>query len=108
MRRHPEIGYRIISSSPEYSELSEDILCHHERWDGKGYPQGLPGKDIPYRARIIAIADAYDAMTSQRTYRKVFTKEEAIEEIKRCSGTQFDPIIAMKFVKALEKDNNLQ
>ncbi len=103
IRRHPEIGYRIISSSPEYSEISEDILSHHERWDGKGYPQGLSGKDIPYRARIIAIADAYDAMTSERTYRKTFTEKEAIEEIKRCSGTQFDPIIAMKFVDSLEQ-----
>lgn len=109
MRRHPEIGYRIISSSPEYSEISEDILSHHERWDGKGYPQGLVGKDIPFRARIIAIADAYDAMTSsKRTYRKKFTKSEALEEIKRCSGTQFDPIIAMKFVESLKNNNDDQ
>ncbi|MDD3113624.1 MAG: HD domain-containing phosphohydrolase [Candidatus Izemoplasmatales bacterium] len=104
IKRHPEIGYRILSSSSEYAEISEDILSHHERWDGDGYPQGLKGKDIPYRARIIAIADAYDAMTSDRPYRKALSKEEALAEIIRCSGTQFDPSIARKFVDNFQSD----
>lgn len=103
IKRHPEIGYRILSSSSEYAEFAEDILSHHERWDGKGYPQGLKGKEIPYRARIIAIADAYDAMTSSRPYRQGLSHEFAMEEIAKNAGTQFDPIIAKKFIESFEK-----
>ncbi len=91
VKRHPEIGYRIISTAPEYSEIAHDILSHHEKYDGTGYPRGIKGEDIPIRARIVAIADAYDAMISKRTYREPFSKKQAIEEIKRCSGSQFDP-----------------
>jgi diguanylate cyclase (GGDEF)-like protein len=104
IKRHPEIGYRILSSSSEFAEISEDILSHHERWDGNGYPQGLKGNNIPYRSRIIAIADAYDAMTSERPYRKAMTREQALAEIVRCSGTQFDPTIATKFVALFQKE----
>lgn len=99
IKTHPEIGYRIISHAPEYAEIAEDILSHHERYDGTGYPRGLKGDEIPIRARIIAIADAYDAMISNRPYRKALTKEEAIEEIKKCSGTQFDPKLVEIFLK---------
>ena len=104
IKRHPEIGYRIISSSGEYQEISEDILMHHERWDGKGYPQGIKGDNIPLRARIIAIADAFDAMTSERPYRGAMSETDAIEEIKRCSGTQFDPEIATTFVDSFRSN----
>ncbi|MGD9605003.1 MAG: HD domain-containing phosphohydrolase, partial [Bacilli bacterium] len=102
IKRHPEIGYRILLTSPDYAEIAEDILAHHERWDGKGYPRGLKGNDIPLRARIIAIADAYDAMTSSRPYRSALSKQYAMDEVKKNAGTQFDPDIALKFVKTFE------
>lgn len=99
IKRHPEIGYRILSSSHEFSEISNFILEHHERWDGKGYPKGIKGERISMEARIIAIGDAYDAMTSNRLYRDTLTEKEAASEIKRCSGTQFDARIARVFIE---------
>ena len=99
IKRHPEIGYRILSSTPEYASIAEDILSHHERYDGNGYPRGLKGEEIPIRARIIALADSYDAMTSDRPYRIGMSHEEAIEEITRCRGTQFDPKITDIFLE---------
>lgn len=107
IKRHPEIGYRIISTSPEYQEIAYDILSHHERYDGKGYPQGLKGDEIPLRARIVAIADAYDAMTSNRPYRKALTKDEAIHEIMKASGTQFDPALVEIFLDVLHDHPDL-
>lgn len=98
IRKHPEIGYRILSSSTEFSEVSEDVLQHHERWDGKGYPRGLKGEEISVKARIIAIADAYDAMTSDRAYRKALSIEYAIKEIEKYSGKHFDPFIVKIFL----------
>ena len=83
----------------EFSELAQFILEHHERWDGKGYPKGLKSEDVSIEGRIIAIADSYDAMTSYRTYRKALSEEEAVAEIKRCAGTQFDPDLAKIFVE---------
>jgi diguanylate cyclase (GGDEF)-like protein len=103
MKRHPETGYRILSSIPEYGEIAEDILSHHERWDGKGYPRELKGEEIPIRARIISIADAYDAMISDRPYRPKMTHEEAIEELKVNKGTQFDPKLIDIFMTILSK-----
>ncbi|MFA6308212.1 MAG: HD domain-containing phosphohydrolase [Clostridia bacterium] len=97
--RHPEIGYRILSSVSEFSELSKFVLEHHEKWDGTGYPRGLKGKGISWQARIIAVADAYDAMTTERPYKKAKTKDEAIDEINKCSGTQFDPDIVRILIK---------
>ena len=93
MKKHPESGSRILASANEFSELAHYILYHHERWDGKGYPQGIKGEDNPIQSRIISVADAYDAMTSTRTYKNPSSKEDAIIELKRCSGTQFDPRI---------------
>ena len=101
MKKHPEIGYRIASSTPELSPIAEYILCHHERWDGKGYPQGLAGKDIPLISRILAVVDAYDAMTQDRPYRKAMSHADAILEIRNNTGTQFDPDIALIFLDSL-------
>ena len=103
MKRHPEIGYRIAMASPELIPIAESILCHHERWDGSGYPQGLGGERIPLLSRVLAIVDSYDAMTQDRPYRKAMTREEAIREIERNSGTQFDPRILGLFVGILKK-----
>jgi len=98
IEKHPESGWRILSSSDEFSDLENFILCHHERWDGQGYPNGLIGEQIPLESRIIAVADAYDAMTGERSYRTAISKDEAAKEIMRCSGSQFDPKIADVFV----------
>jgi len=97
MKRHPEIGYRILSSVSEFSEIAVCILEHHERWDGTGYPRGLKGNNICLEARILAIADAYDAMTSGRTYQPALTAQEALAEIHSCEGAQFDPEIVRLF-----------
>jgi diguanylate cyclase (GGDEF)-like protein/PAS domain S-box-containing protein len=99
MKKHPEIGQRILSAVKDFSEIGDYIFEHQEKWDGTGYPQGLKGDEILLQARIIAVADSYDAMTTQRNYREAFSEEEAIQEIKRCSGTQFDPTIARIFVE---------
>ncbi len=107
VKKHPERGYRILSSGPNMKEIATSCLHHHERWDGLGYPNSLKGKDIPVQSRIISLADAYDAMISKRTYKTALTKEEAIEEIKRNMGTQFDPEIAKVFInKVLLKSKN--
>jgi len=103
IRTHPDIGYRILSVVNEMSECADVILAHHERWDGKGYPKGLVGDEIPLMSRIIAIADAYSAMTETSHYKEIKMPVEAIEEIERFSGSQFDPILGRKFA-ALMKD----
>lgn len=104
VKRHPEIGYRIAHASPELLPVATGILAHHERFDGQGYPQGLRGTEIPLIARIIAIVDAFDAMVSGRPYRKASTRKEALEEIKRNAGTQFDPFLVSVFLKVMEED----
>ncbi len=102
MRKHPEKGYRIAQASTDLAEVSDLILKHHERWDGQGYPLGLVGEEIPIECRILAIVDAYDAMTSDRPYRKAMSLEEAKQEIKKFSGTQFDPDLVEVFLKMLQ------
>lgn len=103
IRRHPEIGYRIALTIPELQGIAGYILCHHERWDGTGYPQGLSGEEIPYIARIISVIDAYDAMTQDRPYREGMSGEAAALEIVRHMGTQFDPEVSRVFIeRALE------
>ena len=99
IKKHPEIGYRILSSANEYTEVAGFVLEHQEKWDGSGYPKGLKEQNISLGARIIAIADAYDAMTSNRTYKERKTHQEALEEIAEKSGSQFDPEIAKIFIK---------
>jgi len=99
MRKHPEIGFRIAQNNVDLAPISEYILSHHERWDGKGYPRGLHGEEIPVLSRILAVVDAFDAMTNERIYSKPRSAETAAEEILRCAGTQFDPIIAQIFVE---------
>ena len=102
MRRHSEIGYRILSAVSEFSDLAQAILEHHERWNGKGYPQGLSGEQISYHARIIAIADSYDAMTGERSYRTPLTKEDAVEEIFNNRGILYDQQIVQVFVSTID------
>lgn len=104
IKRHPEIGYRILHSANDMIEISEYVLSHHERWDGAGYPKGISGKNIPIQSRIISIADAYDAISSDRSYRKKNTKEEALRELERCKGTQFDPTLVSAFVEMILED----
>ena len=99
IHHHPETGYRLLGTSSEYYNIAEYVLAHHERWDGKGYPKGLKGEAIHWKARIINLADAYDAMTCARPYRKALSEEQAVAEIKKHAGTQFDPDIARVFVE---------
>jgi len=101
VRRHSEIGYQILRSINEFSKIADYVLEHHERWDGEGYPKGLKGEEISLEARIVAVADAYEAMISNRTYSKALSKEEAIDEFRRCSGSQFDPEITKVFTEML-------
>lgn len=99
IKKHPAIGYRIASTVPELRHIAEYILCHHERWDGKGYPQGLAGEEIPLLSRIIAIADAFDSMTQERAYRGAMSAGAAADEILRGAGGQFDPGLARAFAE---------
>jgi HD-GYP domain-containing protein (c-di-GMP phosphodiesterase class II) len=98
MERHSEIGHRIATVIPELQPIAEFILKHHERWDGKGYPMGLKGEQIPLEDRILSIVDAFDAMTSDRPYRKAMTADEAFAELRKCQGIQFDPILVELFL----------
>ncbi len=107
IKKHPEAGWRILSSAKEFVELADFINEHHEKWDGTGYPKGLKGEEISIEARIITIADTYDAMTSRRAYKKALNKEEAIAELLRCRGTQFDPEIVDVFVNKVLLNSNI-
>ena len=100
LQRHPQIGYRMLESLG-VEPIAEWVLHHHERWDGDGYPDRLRGDEIPLGARIIFVADAYDAMTSERVYRRPLSPREALEELERCSGSQFDPQIVEAFSEEL-------
>lgn len=105
MQRHSEVGQRIAQSSVDLQPIADWILKHHERWDGKGYPLGIAGYDIPLECRILSIVDSFDAMTSDRPYRKALSLEAAIAELKRNSGTQFDPMIVGEFVRLIQKEH---
>jgi HD-GYP domain-containing protein (c-di-GMP phosphodiesterase class II) len=99
MKKHPEIGARILADIKQIRDIIPGVLHHHERYDGKGYPGGLAGENIPQMGRILCLADCFDAMTSNRTYRKALPLEVALTEIRRCSGTQFDPGLAEAFLR---------
>ncbi|MCG8422738.1 MAG: response regulator [Proteobacteria bacterium] len=102
-REHPDKGKRILEPVPCMHGLINGCWCHHERFDGNGYPRGLSGQNIPLEGRIVAIADAYDAMTKDRAYRRALPHAVAVEEIERCKGTQFDPEIAEVFLRVIEE-----
>jgi HD-GYP domain-containing protein (c-di-GMP phosphodiesterase class II) len=99
MRRHPVIGERILSAAPALAQAAKLVRASHERFDGRGYPDRLAGEDIPLGARIIFVCDAYDAMTSGRPYRDGMSAAEALDELRRCAGTQFDPIVVDVFCR---------
>jgi diguanylate cyclase (GGDEF)-like protein len=98
IKKHPETGYRITGATHGMNAIAEDILYHHERWDGRGYPQGLKGEQIPLASRILAIIDTFDVMTHDRPYKKAVSEREAVIEIKSCSGSQFDPKLVAAFI----------
>ncbi|HEX2952494.1 MAG TPA: HD domain-containing phosphohydrolase, partial [Bacillota bacterium] len=104
IKRHSEIGYRFLSTVNDMSELAEYLLAHHERWDGQGYPKGLRGEDIPLQSRIVAVIEAYDFMTNERIHKNALSQSEAIGELYKNAGKQFDPTIVEAFVeKVLNK-----
>jgi len=98
-KRHAHLGSRIVSAVTELEEVGRAILHHHERFDGKGYPDRLAGDQIPLLSRILTVADSYDAMTSDRPYRTSVSHRQAMEEVARCRGTQFDPMVADAFLQ---------
>jgi diguanylate cyclase (GGDEF)-like protein len=106
IKKHSEAGYQILKSVEEYSSLAEYVLCHHERWDGLGYPRNLEGEKIPLTARIIAVADAFESMTAGRPYKKAMNKNEAVLELRKNAGTQFDPEIVEVFIEKVLNCND--
>ena len=100
VREHPEAGARMVALDRSLRPALPGVLYHHERWDGLGYPAGRAGSEIPFEARILAVADCFDAMTSNRPYRAALHPNEAIDEVERCAGTQFDPDVALVFLEA--------
>ncbi|MEL7656359.1 MAG: HD-GYP domain-containing protein [Bacillota bacterium] len=103
--QHPEIGYKILCTSIEMSEIAKYVLYHHERYDGLGYPKGLKGEEIPLLSRIISVVDSYDAMTNQRVYRETLNKDMAVMELLRNKGKQFDPDIVDIFIEKVLVQN---
>ncbi|MCX7905852.1 MAG: HD domain-containing protein [Elusimicrobiales bacterium] len=105
MKKHPEIAYQILSPIEFLNPVAKMIRYHHEWYNGMGYPEGLKGEEIPLGSRIVSVIDAWDAMTSDRPYRKALSKEQAIEELKKGSGKQFDPKVVSAFLELLEEEN---
>ena len=102
VRAHPETGARLVVLDDALRPAIPGVLYHHERWDGAGYPSGRAGAEIPFEARILAVVDSFDAMTSDRPYRAALPAERAVAEVDRCSGSQFDPDVALAFLEAWE------
>jgi HD-GYP domain-containing protein (c-di-GMP phosphodiesterase class II) len=98
MKTHPLIGVQIVAPIAFLDDSVDIIRCHHERWDGKGYPDGLRAEGIPLGARIFSVCDTFDAMTSDRPYRRALPFDDAVAEIERCGGTQFDPDVVTAFI----------
>ncbi|RCW54918.1 HD domain-containing phosphohydrolase [Halanaerobium sp. ST460_2HS_T2] len=103
IQTHPAVGHRVLNATEEFSHISEEVLSHHENWDGSGYPRGLKGKEIPLLARIIAIVDAYDVMTTDQVYKESVSKKEALREIQNKAGSQFDPELAEQFIELMSE-----
>ena len=101
IKEHPHIGYKIALSCDDFSSVADEILAHHERWDGGGYPRGLERDEIPLLSRIITIVDAYDVMTNGRPYKEAMSKKEAVKELEDCAGGQFDPELVEEFVEMI-------
>ena len=108
MKKHPKTGYDILSEMSEIKDLGIGARWHHERYDGKGYPDGLKGEEIPLQARIICVADAYDAMTSNRSYRSSMSQDKVKTEIIEGRGTQFDPGIADVMLEIIDEDKEFE
>lgn len=104
IKKHSEFGYRIVRSFDEYLSVADAVLAHHERWDGTGYPHGLKGEEIPFLSRIFSILDAYVSMTRKNLYRKPLNKEEALLEMKKGSGSQFDPHLLVIFLESIKEE----
>jgi diguanylate cyclase (GGDEF)-like protein len=107
IKTHPKIGYRIAKSTPVLEHIADEILAHHEKYDGTGYPNGLKGKEIPYLGRIINVVDSFDVMTHNRSYKKAHTLYYAVTELKQCAGSQFDPEIVKVFLEMIEEEGFL-
>jgi HD-GYP domain-containing protein (c-di-GMP phosphodiesterase class II) len=103
MKRHPIIGARIVAPVKKLANVAPIISAHHERFDGNGYPNGLKGEEIPLGARLLSVVDAYGAMTDNRLYRNAHTHAEAVVELQRCSGSQFDPKVVEAFLRVLDR-----
>lgn len=108
IQNHPVMGAKILKNVTEFPKLSTGARWHHERYDGKGYPDGISGEDIPMEARIIAVADAYDAMSSRRSYRNVLPQEQVRAEVEKGKGTQFDPVFAEIMLSMIDEDTDYQ
>ena len=104
IKTYPEVGYNIAKQSFKFAHIADYILSHHERWDGAGYPRQLKGEDIPLISRIMAIIDSYDVMRSGRFYKSTKGKQEAIRELRNCSGSQFDPELVETFIGVIGED----
>lgn len=102
MRRHPEWGSGMLADVPGLDAVADAVHAHHERWNGSGYPLGLKGEEIPFASRIVAVCDAFSAMTTDRPYRAALSEEDALRELRRCAGSQFDPAVVEAFVETAE------
>jgi HD-GYP domain-containing protein (c-di-GMP phosphodiesterase class II) len=107
IREHPRLGARLLLRLAAFRGALPYVLYHHERWDGTGYPTGRAGEEIPVEARVLAVADAFDAMTSDRPYRPALSHREALDEVERCSGSQFDPTIVDIFLELFTEAEEL-
>jgi HD-GYP domain-containing protein (c-di-GMP phosphodiesterase class II) len=104
MKKHPDNSSDILKDFPHFEKIAQNVRLHHERFDGKGYPLGVKGEEIPFASRVILIADTFDAMTSTRPYRKGLPFEIAFDELRQCSGTQFDPNIVELFIQGMTRE----